>query len=102
MQKLLDKIAPNREPEEQWVELIALSGIFALALFMAAAGFMLGPLFTSQLNDLEHPGAAHYSVEGAGIGAVIGLVLGSVLWFVRRRMMKSEAAESSEHEQADH
>lgn len=102
MQKLLDKIAPNLEPEEQWVELIALSGIFALALFTAAAGFMLGPLLTGYANDLEHPGAAHYSVEGALIGAGIGLVLGGCLWLVRRRFMRAERAEQDTHEQSHH
>lgn len=102
MQKLLDKLFPNISSEEQWTELIALSAPFALALFMGALGFMLGPVFMGTANDISEPLKGHASLPGAAIGAVAGLVIGLTLWTIRRSAIKAEAeAEAHGHDHHD-
>jgi len=91
MQAILDKMFPNMDSEEQWTEFLALFAAAWLVVLMAAAGFMLGQLFTPYNNDLDHIGQAHYSIPGAGIGALLGLVIGISLYLVRVRAKRWES-----------
>ncbi len=98
MQAIIDKLFPNMSSEEQWTEILALFGMLWFPVLLAAGGFMLGPIFTQYNNNPEFPGKAHYSLEGAGIGLVVGFVISVSLYFGRLRARRWEAA----HHAHDH
>lgn len=99
MTSILDKWFAGKSTEERWTEYIAVSGGLAMPIFLAAVGFMLGPVFTPYNNDLDYPGPAHYSIPGAIVGFGIGAVAGVALLVVRYRAMKwEEAHHAHEHD----
>lgn len=90
MQALIEKLFPNLTMEERWTELLAYGGAAWFCVLLAAGGFMLGPVMTPYNNDLNFPGRAHYSIEGAVIGFFLGAVIGTTLLIVRARAKRAE------------
>jgi hypothetical protein len=100
MQALIEKIWPNMSMEERWTEILAWGGAFWFPVILAAVGFMLGPIMTPYNNNLAYaPGGAHYSIEGAVIGLIVGCVISFSLLAYRLKAKKAEeAAEAHEHD----
>lgn len=92
MQRLMDKLFGDMPMEERWVEILAYGGAAWFCVLFAAAGFMLGPIFTPWNNDPNFPGRAHYSLEGAAICFVLGAIISGTLLVGRVRAKRWEEA----------
>jgi hypothetical protein len=102
MQAIIEKIWPNMSMEERWTEILAASAMLWFPVLLAAVGFMFGPIFTPYNNNLaDAPGRAHYSLEAAVIGLVVGFVISGSLFFYRYKAKRAEEAQEA-HDHAEH
>jgi len=102
MQAIIEKIWPNMSMEERWTEILAAGAMLWIPVLFAAAGFMLGPIFTPYNNNLaDAPGRAHYSLEAAVIGLLVGFVISVSLFIYRLRAKRAEEAQEA-HELVEH